>query len=276
MEEQFLTNKMSDLKLTEELEYRLLNAWPSLECQFYRGWVARFANGYTKRANSAAPLWQGAELDGALIDHIVDQFRLMRVRPTFRLTGLEQQGTDALLAERGFAEYQPSYCMIHDDLSQFEAEDSITINTDLPEQWLHDAVRSQEEGSVSVLRDIVSRIRQPHGFATLVMDDQPVAWGLGVVERGFVGLYDIVVQPELRGLGLGRRVMSGLIAWGRERDARQAYLQVREDNEVARSLYASIGFRDAYRYYFRVLGEENLAQPEDNRPDFDWNMPITG
>ena len=61
-----------------------------------------------------------------------------------------------------------------------------------------------------------------------------MAWGLGVVERGYVGLYDIVVAPDLRGIGLGRRVVTSLMAWGCREGAHSAYLQVREENEIAR------------------------------------------
>ena len=39
----------------------------------------------------------------------------------------------------------------------------------------------------------------------------------------------------------------------RREGAQTAYLQVREENEVARALYASLGFRDAYRYTHRVM-----------------------
>ena len=53
-----------------------------------------------------------------------------------------------------------------------------------------------------MLIEIVSRIRQKAVFATLDLDDRHVAWGLAVAERGYVGLYDIVVAPELRGIGL--------------------------------------------------------------------------
>ncbi len=279
MEEQLLKSIMSDHQLTEALEYRLLNAWPSLECQFYNGWVARFADRYTKRANSVSPLWQGATLDDELIHHIVGQYRQMNAHPIFRLTGLEAEGVDALLASHGFNEFQPSYCMIHDNLHEFEAEDAISISSDLPEKWVQDIVHSQHEDEAErSLRDLVSRIRQTHGFATLVMDDQPVAWGLGVVERGFVGLYDIVVLPDLRGLGLGRRVLGGLIDWGRQNGAQHAYLQVTEENKIARSLYASIGFRNAYRYHYRVLPTEIMEDMADNDSQqiSDWNLPIVG
>ena len=66
------------------------------------------------------------------------------------------------------------------------------------------------------------------------------------------GLYDVVVAPELRGLGLARTVTTELMAWGREQGATKAYLQVREENEVARALYRSLGFTDAYRYTHRM------------------------
>ena len=103
------------------------------------------------------------------------------------------------------------------------------------------------------LMKIVSRIRQQAAFATLSLDERPVAWGLGVVERGYVGLYDIVVAPDLRGIGLGRRVVASLMAWGCREGAHSAYLQVREENEIARALYGTLGFQTAYRYTHRVM-----------------------
>src|SRR5256885_7147322 len=41
-----------------------------------------------------------------------------------------------------------------------------------------------------------------------------VGFGLAVVERGCVGLYDIVITPALRGQGLGRALVHGLMHWG--------------------------------------------------------------
>ena len=74
---------------------------------------------------------------------------------------------------------------------------------------------------------------------------------MGVVERGYLGLFDIVVRPDLRGLGLGRQIVCALTSWGSIAGATHAYLQVREENEIARDLYRALGFTDAYRYTHR-------------------------
>jgi ribosomal protein S18 acetylase RimI-like enzyme len=128
-------------------------------------------------------------------------------------------------------------------------------------RWVREAAQSYggDKADDGTLMKIVSRIHQKTAFATLSLDDQPVAWGLSVVERGYVGLYDIVVSPDLRGIGLGRRVVASLIAWGCGEGAHTAYLQVREENEIARSLYGALGFDTAYRYTHRVMSGRSPA-----------------
>lgn len=62
----------------------------------------------------------------------------------------------------------------------------------------------------------------------------------------------VYVDPEFRGLGLGRAVVSALLADLRER-GRGATLFVKKSNEVARSLYRALGFstiRDYRISYF--------------------------
>ena len=106
---------------------------------------------------------------------------------------------------------------------------------------------------------IVRSIALPAAFATRFDHREPIGFGLAVVERGMVGLFDIVVTPAHRGLGHGRALTSALIAWGRNAGADTAYLQVREANTTARRLYARLGFCEHYRYHYRV--PEGLAGP---------------
>lgn len=246
---------MTDPALTASLEQRLVNAWPAFEVQTCEGWLLRFASGYSKRANSATPLVPGAGLDGALLDHIAAQFLRESIRPTFRLTGMEAPGTDELLAARDFAAIEPSLAMTRAIPDETEPDPHVLLQPSVSPAWVRETAASYggSKANDALLNGIVSRIRQPAAFAALDLDGEHVAWGLGVAERGWIGLYDIVVAPDLRGIGLGRRVVMSLMAWGRGEGATRAYLQVREDNVVARSLYEGLGFDLAYRYTHRIM-----------------------
>ncbi len=253
---------MTDFTLVQQLETRLINAWPSFETQIAGGWVLRFAKGYSKRANAATPLIPGVTLEDELVDHIVAQYEKQKIRPCFRLTSLQAEDVDARLAARGFEEIEPTFGMVAElqglAPEELAADHAVRIEYRVDPRWVRGAASSYggDKADDSVLIEIVSRIRQPAAFATLDLDDRPVAWGLAVAERGYVGLYDVVVAPELRGLGLARTIVMELMAWGREQGATHAYLQVREENEVARALYRSLGFTDAYRYTHRVTPQK--------------------
>jgi N-acetylglutamate synthase len=264
MEEQVLSDgvsqderfqPMSDPQLVRGLESRLINAWPSFEYQTYDGWILRFAGGYSKRANSATPLVQGATLDDALVDHMVEQFLQADIRPTFRLNGLEHPDADALLKDRGFLEIEPTRVMVAPIADDCTPDSDVLLDPQASPAWVRGVSHSYggDKNDEALLTQIVSRIRQKAAFATLHLDERPVAWGLGVAERGYVGLYDLVVAPDLRGIGLGRRIVGSLISWGCMEGAHSAYLQVRAENEIAGSLYSGVGFQVAYEYTHRLM-----------------------
>ena len=52
------------------------------------------------------------------------------------------------------------------------------------------------------------------------------------------------VVPEARRTGLARRLLAGLLAAAVQRGARDAYLEVRTDNDAALALYRSEGFAE--------------------------------
>src|SRR5258708_7122210 len=82
----------------------------------------------------------------------------------------------------------------------------------------------------------------PRCFCALKQEDEIVAVGLAVVERGYVGLYDIVTAPALRNQGLGTQLLLHLLHWGKANQAHSAYLQVMYDNAAAVHVYAKLGF----------------------------------
>ncbi len=81
-----------------------------------------------------------------------------------------------------------------------------------------------------------------------------VAGYAGIDRAGSVAdVMTIAVVPEARGGGLGRRLLRALLA--RRAGAEAVMLEVRADNEAARSLYAAEGFEiiaTRRRYYGEV------------------------
>jgi len=67
-------------------------------------------------------------------------------------------------------------------------------------------------------------------------------------------LEDLFTVPEARGRGIGRALIEGLCAVGRQAGWRRVYWMTAEDNAAARLLYDSVtGGRDAFvRYVVRL------------------------
>jgi len=71
----------------------------------------------------------------------------------------------------------------------------------------------------------------------------------------------VAVAPTQRRLGLGRRVLQGLLAAARQGGAERATLEVASGNSAARALYGGCGFRDAgIRHGYYRNGDDALIQ----------------
>ncbi|MDJ0780329.1 MAG: GNAT family N-acetyltransferase [Desulfosarcinaceae bacterium] len=83
------------------------------------------------------------------------------------------------------------------------------------------------------------------------LDEQPV--GLAVCFRGFstfaakplINIHDLVVLPGQRGHGIGKRLLAAVEAEARGSGCCKVTLEVQENNQRARKLYAAAGFRQA-------------------------------
>ena len=60
-------------------------------------------------------------------------------------------------------------------------------------------------------------------------------------------LANIAIRPELRGRGLGARLLAEVVEICRRKGVKSLYLEVRDSNRAAVSLYERFGFRDVGR-----------------------------
>jgi len=244
-----------DPNTVRAFEERSFNAWPARQTILLNGWLFRLSGGYTKRANSVNAAQPGASFEG--VRSAAEAFYGRHGLPAvFRLSPLAPPEADRELALAGYALFDPTQ-VARASLAGAAPHPSVRIDTAPSPAWLEGIAAAQGVGPPQdrLHHAMVRAIALPAAFATLHEAGEAIGFGLAVLERGAVGCYDIVVSPGRRRRGHGRALTQALMHWGREAGATSAYLQVREQNEAARRLYAELGFEDLYRYHYRVPGD---------------------
>jgi GNAT superfamily N-acetyltransferase len=239
-----------------------MNAWPALQTLVYDGWVLRFANGYTRRANSINPIYP-SQLDTLeKIAYCRKLYTTKGLRTIFKLTQeVYPQDLDGILEKNGYAhEAETSVQMIALDTLDVPDFGRVRIVTHVDDDWLDSFFRMTETASEhrATLKAMLRNIVMPKCLAYVKQRKQIVACGLGVMEEDTIGLFDIVVDRKFRGKGLGRQIVEGMLLWAKKEGMGSSYLQVMVDNKKAMTLYRQLGFNEIYRYWYRTLGVRSL------------------
>jgi ribosomal protein S18 acetylase RimI-like enzyme len=233
-----------------------MSAWPALQTLLYDGWVLRFADGYTRRANSINPIYSSTIDVDEKIKYCHKLYDAKKLRAIFKITReVYPTDLDRILETNGFAcEAETSVQII--DFCRIDTRKDSLIETSraVDDRWLDSFFRmsKMEIWYKDTLRSMLENIIQPRCLASIQDGDSIVACGLGVMDERTVGLFDIVVDEDFRGKGFGRRVLDGILYWAKTNGAETAYLQVMVDNKNALALYQKLGFKELYRYWYRV------------------------
>jgi GNAT superfamily N-acetyltransferase len=242
--------------LVQMLEELSFNAQPAAHTLFYDGWLLRFANGYTRRANSVNPLYGSSVPLDEKIAYCQSYYDAHEQPLMFKLTSrVHPTDLDERLGDMGFR--QTDVVNIRAlNLEHVEKTPTLTdiwVDRSFKGQWLLEYGRMSEldQEQIPNAAFMLASILPPACFLTLRVGDAAVALGLAVLDRGWLGIFDVVVDPQWRGQGMGRELMLHLLAWGKQNGARYSYLQVVQTNSIANALYDSLGYQDVYRYWYR-------------------------
>lgn len=252
----------SQITLLEELS---LNAWPGHHTLLFDGWLLRFSEGYTNRANSVNPLYSGSQVDLEEKIRTCENLYTSKDLPTiFKLTPASiPSDLPGILTSKGYSTFEPTSVQtleLNDLKSSFSTplsnneEVKIVQESQLSPGWLTAWLNltNISTGHWANVEKLLGNILPGRCFLRLEKSGQTVAAGLAVYERGYVGLFDIVTNPEFRLQGWGRGLVIELLKWGHSQGAGTAYLQVLTTNSAALRLYAGLGFREVYHYWYRV------------------------
>jgi ribosomal protein S18 acetylase RimI-like enzyme len=238
------------------IEERSMNAWPAMQTLHFDGWVLRCADGYTKRANSVYPLYPSEINLVSKIEFCESFYQDRNLPAVFKLTHASTPtDLDARLEALSYRiDSLTSVQVLTLNEGYPQRLDGIELTSEDTETW-HDAFARMNNISAdrrTTHKNILHAILPKKGYASVIEAGQIIGCGLGVLQRDYLGIFDIVIDPDYRGQGHGTRLMNALLAWGQGSGAHTAYLQVMCDNEPALRLYEKLGFLEKYQYWYRI------------------------
>lgn len=243
------------LPTVAELEASALIAWPAHEDLRNGDWIARFAGGFSRRANSIQSM-NPADDESAesRLDDLRAHYAERGLPGYFRVTSLAGPQILAALDSQGWIEDDLNLVMAM-PLRKIMRAVGATTQSFAPDDAEWRAVHTAMAGtqvSTEALGQILARMTAPaRSFIAYDTDLKPVATSLVVNAGGTAFFLNVVVAQDMRGLGYGRAIMHAGLNWAAQHGAGFAALQVLADNENAVALYQKLGFIEQYRYQYR-------------------------
>jgi len=252
---------MTDLNLARIRAFEALtaNGWAAPHTALLDGWVMRAAGGYTRRANSVLPLHNGQMDIERKIEACETFYSRFGLATHFKLTDAAQPvSLDDTLEARGYTRTgrtSVQVCDLRRDLPTVPMKAEELDTRSYPSTiWLDSFFEMNhiDPAHYSMVRLMLEEhIMFPARFVIVWAGVEPVALAMVVVERGYAGIFDVVVQPGRRRQGIGWKLMSYMMSLAQRGGAHTAYLQVTHENEVAWGLYEKLGFQPLYDYWYR-------------------------
>lgn len=249
---------MTDPNLIRQIEELSMNAFPPLQSIHDDGWVLQFGDGidgYPRRINACYPLYPGSRALEEKIKSCETLYRAKDRKVIFKMTSASLPANlDETLTAKGYEAGTHTALQLL-DLGAWSghADANVSLSEAPSNDWLTAFCQMREisEEHRPIHARILGRIMPARRFASITINGQIVACGSGVLQNGFIGFYDITTHAAVRRQGYSFRLMETLLAWAKAQGATHGYLQVMTDNPPALSLYAKLGFKEAYRYWYR-------------------------
>jgi len=243
------------------IEEMSLNAWPSLKTVLYDGWVLRFSNGYTNRANSVNPIYPGKINLEEKLRYCEEIYSRYDQTPIFKIVGIsndkpcnEQEAINEKLINLNYVLYDETSIRICDNLEQSNAcMEGIIVKSDFYDNWKNSVIvhNKIQERHWPTFKAMLDKIPVEKIVVSKEVDGQIIGCGFGAIENGYVGVFDMIVKEEFRGKSYGRQIIQAILSEAFKKGIRKSYLQVVIKNSPAIKLYDKMGYREVYRYWYR-------------------------
>ncbi|MBU9722742.1 MULTISPECIES: GNAT family N-acetyltransferase [Bacillaceae] len=249
---------MSNKNIIQKIEELSINALPALQTQMVDGWILRFANGYTKRANSINPIYPSNEEIKDKIERMSKIYRDKNLKVVYKLTtNVIPVDLDSILDGAGYKlEGLTSVQLLPlNRVDEVEPASNVNINHHFDEKWFRAfcTLNNVKATDQTTLKKMLQSIVPEVCYVSIINNrNEPIACGMGVLDDEFIGLFDIVTDIKHRNKGYAKQLIFTLVNWGKKNGAENAYLQVVSTNRPALNLYSKLGFEEVYKYWYRI------------------------
>ncbi len=221
-------------------------AWPAPVVEHRGGWLLRYADGWTNRANSALPLGTDTTPVAQTVQDCVTFYRDRRALPKITVPLPVRRDVARHLEAAGWVA-QPTVLVQTAPLEAAAPAHPVELLPG-PSPELLELVAARKHGLPPAADHVLTTVAQVRFAQARDAGGTLVAGARGAVVDDWLHLGLVEVVPQARRQGLARALWAALAGWARELGATQAVLQVEERNEAAARLYASVGFRTHHTY----------------------------
>ncbi len=228
------------------------NAHVALGTMQYDGWLLRFANGHTNRANSVSAIYPSTISFDVKVPYCEEIYKKANLSCVFKLTE-EDAELNEYLEAHGYEAVTPTDVMILDLKDRIFQKGTCSFSVEPTEEWLHAYFAFEEITDIAkqkTFRQMLSKVLVDTIYCSVIKDGEVVACASAAVEQGYMLLQNVVVSPKYRGHGYGQVVCESLIAQAKENGAHHTYLQVVRKNAAAVNLYLKLGYKRVYTYWY--------------------------
>jgi len=236
------------------IEELSMNAWPSLQTVLYDGWVIRMAAGYGNRGNSVNPIYPSTIKLEEKIAYCNEFFTRHNLPATYKLIGCEEhRAIENKLEKLNYQKIHETSLQVCDIQPACKDYEGIITDDDFGTPWINSVIEFNhiEEKDIPVFKQILANIIVDKIVVYKESGNRIVGCGYGVIQNNYAGVFDIVVKEDQRGKGYAREIVETILSRASKRGAKRSYLQVMLNNPAALHLYAKLGYREIYRYWYR-------------------------
>jgi GNAT superfamily N-acetyltransferase len=248
---------MPGLSQIRRLEAAGFRAWPSASTYYDGTWSIRLTPHHSsKRLNSINPLDPN---DHAELSERVERAKLRFANAgkplTFRQTPLASRELDRFLKEGNFAALNESavMCLELPTASFVQTIDHLPFKDIARYCEASAKIHGLNSVDQAGLMEVVCAIKAPFGLFIHEDASGPVSCVICVQDGELAGILDLATRPDAQRQGHGSQLLLCALKWAKAKGATTAWLQVELGKPTTDRLYRKIGFREVYRYIYRVL-----------------------